>query len=111
MEFLIADALRRFGEEELDLASLSGSPLARPAEEARSGALGRVLDLVGRTLEPVYGFRSLLRFKRKFSPALESMHLVVPDPVALPAIGFAIARCYLPALTVAQATRMLASRR
>lgn len=111
MEFLIADGLLRFGQEGLELASLSGSPLARPAEESGSGVLGRVLALVGTMLEPVYGFRSLLRFKRKFSPVLESMHLVVPDPVALPAIGVAIARCYLPTLTVAQATRALAPRR
>jgi lysylphosphatidylglycerol synthetase-like protein (DUF2156 family) len=111
MEFLIADGLLRFGGEGLELASLSGSPLASPAEESGSGVLGRVLALVGTMLEPVYGFRSLLRFKRKFSPALEPMHLVVPDPVALPAVGVAIARCYLPTLTVAQATRALAPRR
>ena len=45
------------------------------------------------------------------APALESMHLVVPDPVALPAIGLAIARCYLPTLTMAQATKLLGPRR
>lgn len=111
MEFLIADALRRFGEAGLELASLSGSPLARPAEQADTGALGRVLAVVGSMLEPVYGFRSLLRFKRKFSSVLEPMHLVYPDPVALPAIGLAIARCYLPGLTVAQASRVFGSRR
>lgn len=111
MEFLIAEGLLRFGREGLELVSLSGSPLARPAEERGSGALGRVLSLASTMLEPVYGFRSLLRFKRKFSPTLESMHLVVPDPVELPAIGLAIARCYLPTLTMGQATRVLGLRR
>jgi len=111
MEFLIATGLLRFGGEGLELASLSGSPLARPTEESGGGALGRVLRLMGTMLEPVYGFRSLLRFKRKFSPLLAPMHLVVPDPVALPAIGLAIARCYLPTLTVTQARRVLGSRR
>jgi phosphatidylglycerol lysyltransferase len=111
MEFLIAAGLLRFGGEGLELASLSGSPLARPTGESGGGPLGRVLRLVGTMLEPVYGFRSLLRFKRKFSPSLAPMHLVVPDPVALPAIGLAIARCYLPTLTVTQARRVLGSRR
>jgi phosphatidylglycerol lysyltransferase len=111
MEFLIADGLLRFADEGLEQASLSGSPLATPADEARAGVLGRVLGLVGTMLEPVYGFRSLLRFKRKFSPVLQTMYLVCPDPVALPGIGLAIARCYLPTLTVAQATRALGSRR
>jgi len=70
-----------------------------------------VLGLIGATLEPLYGFRSLLRFKRKFSPVLEPMHLVVPDPVALPAVALAVARCYLPGITVTQATRLVGSHR
>jgi lysylphosphatidylglycerol synthetase-like protein (DUF2156 family) len=111
MEYLISTALLRFGEDGLTSASLSGSPLAVPAGEIRSGALDRVLGLIGATLEPLYGFRSLLRFKRKFSPVLESMHLVVPDPVALPAVGLAVARCYLPGITVTQATRLVGSHR
>jgi len=107
MEFLIADAVLRFAAEGLEVASLSASPLAG----VRVGPLGRVLDVIGSMLEPAYGFRSLLRFKRKFSPVVRPLHLVVPDPVALPAIGLAIARCYLPSLTVAQASRALAPRR
>ena len=110
MEFLIADGLRDLGSRGLELASLSGSPLGTPAEQMPSGPLGPVLGLVARTLEPVYGFRSLLRFKRKFSPTLAPMHLVYRDPVQLPGIGLAIARCYLPTMTLAQATRALGSR-
>lgn len=110
MEFLIADGLRRLGEEGLEVASLSGSPLGTPAEELPSGFLAPVLGLVARALEPVYGFRSLLRFKRKFAPTLASMHLVYRDPVQLPGIGLAIARCYLPTMTLAQASRALSSR-
>jgi len=107
MEFLIADGVLRFAAEGLDVASLSASPLAGVG----AGPLGRVLDVIGSMLEPAYGFRSLLRFKRKFSPVVRPLHLVVPDPVALPAIGLAIARCYLPTVTVAQARRALAPRR
>ncbi len=111
MEFLIADGLRILGEQGLELASLSGSPLGTPAEELPpSGVLAVVLGLVARTLEPLYGFRSLLRFKRKFAPALSPMHLVYRDPVQLPGIGLAIARCYLPTMTLRQATRALGSR-
>jgi lysylphosphatidylglycerol synthetase-like protein (DUF2156 family) len=110
MEFLIADGLRELGSRGLELASLSGSPLGTPAEQLPSGLLAPVLGLVARTLEPVYGFRSLLRFKRKFSPTLAPMHLVYRDPVQLPGIGLAIARCYLPTMTLAQATRALGSR-
>ena len=56
----------------------------------------QLLDRVGRQLEPVYGFRSLLRFKAKFDPAYRPLYLLYPDPAALPAIGTAIARAYLP---------------
>lgn len=111
MEFLIAAGLQRLGEEGLELASLSGSPLATPAEGIQgSRALATVLGLMSRTLEPVYGFRSLLRFKRKFAPTFDSMYMVYRDPLQLARIGAAIARCYLPTLTVRQATRILGER-
>lgn len=111
MEFLIASGLQRLGEEGLELASLSGSPLATPADGIQSSrALASVLGIISRTLEPVYGFRSLLRFKRKFAPRLDPMHMVYRDPLQLARIGAAIARCYLPTLTVRQATRILGDR-
>ena len=111
MEFLIADGLRRLGQDGLELASLSGSPLATPSGGLPpSGPLARVLRLVARMLEPAYGFSSLLRFKQKFAPTLDPMHLVYRDPVQLPGIGLAIARCYLPTMTLAQATKVLGGR-
>jgi lysylphosphatidylglycerol synthetase-like protein (DUF2156 family) len=111
MEFLIADGLRRLGEEGLEVASLSGSPLATRTEDLPpTGPLAPVLRLVARMLEPVYGFSSLLRFKKKFAPTLDSMHLSYRDPVQLPGIGIAIARCYLPTMTLGQARRVLAAR-
>ncbi|MEJ3404222.1 DUF2156 domain-containing protein [Rathayibacter sp. YIM 133350] len=99
MEFAIAEAVARFADAGLEVVSLSGSPLANSATE-HAGALSAVLDLLARTLEPLYGFRSLLRFKRKFSTSLEPLYLVYRDPVRLPAIGMAVARCYPPTLTV-----------
>jgi lysylphosphatidylglycerol synthetase-like protein (DUF2156 family) len=55
----------------------------------------------------VYGFRSLLAFKAKFQPRYEPLFLAYPDPVALPAIGVAIGRAYLPDLTARQSARLL----
>lgn len=102
MEFLIADAMNRFAAEGLHVVSLSGSPLAGAGQQRAGFPLSQMLDLLARTLEPLYGFRSLLRFKKKFSPSLEPLHLVYRDPVQLAAIGMAVARCYLPTLTVRQ---------
>jgi lysylphosphatidylglycerol synthetase-like protein (DUF2156 family) len=110
MEFAIAEAIERHRALGLERTSLSATPLARPVDEAGAPALGSVLALVGRLLEPVYGFRSLLRFKTKFGPSSEPVHLVFRDPVQLPAIGLAIARCYLPELTLRSSLRMLRAR-
>jgi hypothetical protein len=35
------------------------------------------------------------------------MHLCYPDPAALPSIGLAIARAYLPDVTARQSARLL----
>ncbi len=109
MEFLIASAARDLRAEGYAFVSLSGAPLAqadRRAEEVPT-RLERVLEQVGSALEPVYGFRSLLAFKAKFQPRYEPLYLTYPDPVALPAIGLAVGRCYLPDLTARQYARLL----
>ena len=62
-----------------------------------------MLDFMGRVLEPVYGFRSLFAFKRKFQPELQPLIMAYPDAVALPAIGLALARAYLPSLSMREA--------
>jgi lysylphosphatidylglycerol synthetase-like protein (DUF2156 family) len=107
MEFAIAEAIEGHRAVGVERTSLSATPLARPAEEAGAAALGSVLSLVGRLLEPVYGFRSLLRFKTKFGPTFTPVHLVYRDGVQLPAIAVAIARCYLPNLTLRSSLRLL----
>lgn len=109
MEFLIASAARDLRDEGYEILSLSGAPLAqtdRPGD-GPGGRLQRVLDLAGRALEPVYGFRSLLAFKAKFQPRYEPLHLTYPDPVALPAIGLAIGRAYLPDMTTRHYGRLV----
>ena len=107
MEFLIASAATAFRDEGARFCSLSGAPLAQLEPATAPGGLQRVLDIAGHALEPVYGFRTLLAFKAKFQPQYAPLHLAYPDPVALPAIGVAIGRAYLPDLTPAQSARLL----
>ncbi len=105
MEFLIASAALWAKEEGYQVLSMSGAPLAHATTlDKRSDtadsvqALDRVLNLLGETLEPVYGFRSLLRFKAKFRPRYQPMYLAVPTLGSLPFVGLAIGHAYLPNL-------------
>ncbi|NMI00745.1 DUF2156 domain-containing protein [Pseudonocardia sp. K10HN5] len=106
MEFLIASAALRCKDEGVEFLSLSGAPLARLDRGEPIGGLQKLLDAAGRRLEPVYGFRSLLAFKAKFQPVYRPLYMAYPDPTALPAIGNAIGRAYLPRLSARQATRL-----
>jgi hypothetical protein len=116
MEFLIASACLTFKEEDARFVSLSGVPLARArADDADSdrGVLDAFLDTLGARLEPYYGFRSLQAFKSKFQPSHAPLYLVFPDEAALPRIGLALSRAYLPEagvrdlLSLAHPTRQL----
>jgi len=99
MEFLISSACLAFKQEGCYYVSLSGAPLAS-AGAADSvmdrGPLDGFLDRLGGRLEPYYGFRSLHAFKTKFQPRFEPLFLVFPDEAALPRIGMALSRAYLP---------------
>ena len=106
MEFLIASAALGFKEEGAEFLSLSGAPLARIDRGSQPAPLQRLLDVAGQSLEPVYGFRSLLAFKAKFQPQYHPLYMSYPDPAALPAIGTAIGRAYLPHTTPAQMVRL-----
>lgn len=107
MDFLIASAALRCKEEGAEVLSLSGAPLARLDRGEPIGGLQKLLDAAGRRLEPVYGFGSLLAFKAKFQPVYRPLYLAYPDPAALPAIGNAIGRAYLPHLSARHATRLV----
>jgi phosphatidylglycerol lysyltransferase len=107
MEFLIATAALTFREEGARFVSLSGAPLARLDRGEQPGTLQRLLDVIANTMEPVYGFQSLLRFKAKFHPVYQPLYLTYPDPAALGSIATAIGRAYLPHLTSLQALRLL----
>ena len=69
--------------------------------------LAGILDVVGRALEPVYGFRSLATFKSRFKPDYRTLYLYYQDPLQLPAMGRALSRAYLPGLSVRQSARLL----
>lgn len=104
MEFLVASAAEQMRDDGVERLSLSAAPLAQVSDpEAPTDGVQNLLELVGGVLEPVYGFRSLLRFKQKFGPELHPLVLAYPDPVALPAIGIAVVRAYLPDLSFRQA--------
>ncbi|MBU3994770.1 MAG: DUF2156 domain-containing protein [Actinobacteria bacterium] len=95
MEFLIASSALHFAEAGYRFVSLSGAPLVRP-EDAEEGPVDRVLDGLGALIEPLYGFRSLHRFKQKFNPRAEPLHLLFRDEGDLPRIAVALTRAYLP---------------
>lgn len=111
MEFLIASAALLLQAEGAELVSLSGAPLAEarpadgasgPTDRADVSGVQRLLEVLGRTLEPVYGFRSLLAFKEKFQPEHSPLFMTWPDPAALPAVANAVGRAYLPEVSLGQ---------
>ncbi|MFG6446511.1 phosphatidylglycerol lysyltransferase domain-containing protein [Microbacterium sp. P07] len=108
MEFVIGAAADHLRDDGLDRMSLSGSPLAsiHGDEGGERAPITRLLDRLGALLEPAYGFRSLLNFKRKFQPEFVPLWAIYPDATVLPALAIALARCYLPTLTLAEAARM-----
>lgn len=110
MEFLIASAVLHL-RDSVELISLSGSPLAREKGEIeqRAKGLAGLLEVVGRALEPVYGFRSLASFKSRFKPEYRTLYMYYQDPLHLPAIGRALSRAYLPGLSVRHSARLLRS--
>jgi lysylphosphatidylglycerol synthetase-like protein (DUF2156 family) len=113
MEFLIAESATRMREEGVEFMSLSAAPLAHIADEREeeASAMDRVLGYLSSSLEPVYGFRSLLKFKRKFQPEYRPLIMAYPDPVTLPLIGAALVRAYLPGISVRQAANLVRGRR
>jgi phosphatidylglycerol lysyltransferase len=113
MEFLIAESAARMRDDGVEFMSLSAAPLAHTAEVApgeEASGMDRTLAYLSASLEPVYGFRSLLKFKRKFQPELHPLIMAYPDPVALPMIGVALVRAYLPQLSVRQAANLARGR-
>lgn len=108
MEYLIAAAVQHF-KVTVEYISLSGSPLANTQEQDNN--LGRVLGLLARTLEPLYGFASLANFKQRFKPRHASWYLMYQDPLSLPAMGGAVAQAYMPNISVRSVAKVLRANR
>ena len=101
MEFLIGSSAKAFSEEGAQIMSLSGAPLTHEYPED-AGMIADLSDKLAEMLEPVYGFRSLHRFKDKFHPRYETMHLLFRDESDLTRIGLALTRAFLPTATFGQ---------
>ena len=94
IEFLIAEACMTFQSEGAQLVSLSGAPLVRTGDHEVS-AVQRLLDGMGKLMEPLYGFGSLHAFKAKFQPRREPLYLAYRGTGDLPRIGAAVLCAYL----------------
>ena len=101
MEFLIGSSARQFSEEGAEIMSLSGAPLAHDYPPD-AGAIASLSDWLAVSLEPVYGFQSLHRFKSKFHPRYETMYLLFRDEADLTRIGAGLTRAFLPDATLRQ---------
>ncbi|MCH6230608.1 DUF2156 domain-containing protein [Microbacterium sp. CFH 31415] len=101
MEFLIGSSARQFSEEGAEIMSLSGAPLAHDYSPD-AGAIASLSDWLADSLEPVYGFQSLHRFKSKFHPRYETMYLLFRDEADLTRIGAGLTRAFLPDATLRQ---------
>lgn len=101
MEFLIGSSAKQFSEEGAQIMSLSGAPLAHDYPPG-AGMLAALSERLAEALEPVYGFRSLHRFKQKFHPRYETMYLLFRDESDLTRIGGALTRAFLPDASLRQ---------
>lgn len=112
MEYLIASTALHLKELGVEVLSLSGAPLAQAPlaagqEAAPSTVMTGLLEFLAKALEPAYGFTSLFRFKAKFNPEYKTIYMAYPDPLALPAIGTAIGKAYLPTVSPAEALALI----
>jgi lysylphosphatidylglycerol synthetase-like protein (DUF2156 family) len=101
MEFLIGSSARDFASEGALTLSLSGAPLAHEVTPDE-GAIAQLLSSLSSALEPVYGFRSLHRFKTKFNPRYEPIYLLYRDEGDLTRIAAGLTRAFLPDATLRQ---------
>lgn len=101
MEFLIGSSLQYFQEQGAEFVSLSGAPLAHDYPED-AGAIAVLSKWLSESLEPVYGFGSLHRFKQKFNPRYETMYLVYRDEGDMPRIALALTKAFLPDASMGQ---------
>ncbi|WP_186760708.1 phosphatidylglycerol lysyltransferase domain-containing protein [Arthrobacter alpinus] len=78
-----------------------------PFATLEDSSMERILGLLARTLEPVYGFASLAHFKSRFQPRHRTLYMMYQDALSLPAIGRAVGEAYMPNVSVRQLARLL----
>jgi lysylphosphatidylglycerol synthetase-like protein (DUF2156 family) len=110
MEFVIAAVIAHAAQRGHRFVSLSVAPLAGASPDAEN-RIERLLETLGRLLEPAYGFRTLANYKQKFRPEHRPQVLAYADAVVLPPVSAAVARAYLPDLTLPAIARMLGALR
>ena len=101
MEYLIGSSAKLFSDEGAQILSLSGAPLTHETEP-EDGVIAQLMGRLAESLEPVYGFKSLHSFKRKFNPRYEPIYLLYRDEGDLARIGAALTRAFLPDATLRQ---------
>lgn len=101
MEYMIAQSAVAFRDEGAAFMSLSGAPLAHDYPPD-AGMIADLSDRLAEALEPVYGFRSLHRFKQKFNPRYETMYLLYREETDLTRVSAALTRAFLPDATLRQ---------
>lgn len=101
MEFLIGSSARLFSDEGAEIMSLSGAPLAHDYPPD-AGMIADLSDRLADSLEPLYGFQSLHKFKMKFNPRFETMYLLFRDEADLTRIAAGLTRAFLPDATLRQ---------
>ncbi|MCR2824563.1 bifunctional lysylphosphatidylglycerol flippase/synthetase MprF [Microbacterium sp. zg.Y909] len=101
MEYLIGSSALQFAAEGARIMSLSGAPLTHQYPPD-AGVIAALSERLAETLEPVYGFRSLHRFKGKFHPRYETLYLLFRDGTDLPRIGAGLVRAFLPDASLRQ---------
>ncbi|MFB2581098.1 bifunctional lysylphosphatidylglycerol flippase/synthetase MprF [Herbiconiux sp. P15] len=112
MEYLIASSALHMKELGVEVLSLSGAPLAtapvpKGAEPPAPTVMTELAEVLAKTLEPAYGFSSLFKFKAKFNPTYSTIHMAYPDPLALPTIGTAIGKAYLPSMSAKETVALV----
>lgn len=101
MEFLIGSSARFFADEGARMLSLSGAPLTHDYPPD-AGMIADLSEKLADMIEPVYGFRSLHRFKEKFHPRYEPLYLLFRDEADLARIGLGLTRAFLPDASLRQ---------
>lgn len=94
VECLVVDALADFAARGRRTVSLGGVPLA--ASAPRRDLLQRAFGWLYENGGQLYAAKGLFRFKDKFDPDWRPMYLAYPSATALPRVGLAVLRAFLP---------------